>query len=390
MSAHNADSKKAANPLKVAMITCWYKDISMANYATNLQRGATVDWQVVSSHCGCCKRYSSKDFLQGDCKFISFPPYVRAVEDPHGPRGLHFLLSVSGLFLQSLRGVAYLSKCKQCDVIHYQQSVSQSFGLSSLNMLLMIPIRKKRVVTVHSLDRLSNLKFFSRSYKNADMILVHSNEMKQRILALGIPEERIRVVHHGATLPALLGIPRKEITFFGSPIKGKGFWTILQALKILKKQNRQIRLNIYGIYSEAEKNEAVDAATEFDVADLLTWGKRLSDPEFDQKMQESLFTLAVYNHVVSGSSVVTRAMSNATPVIASNIGGIPEYLGDAGLLVPPDNPQALALAMVKMLDDATLREKFSAVSRKRAEDLSWDKVADLTTGIYYECLHKTS
>jgi glycosyltransferase involved in cell wall biosynthesis len=373
------------------MVTCWYKDISMANYTSNLQNASdkAVDWQIVSSHCGCWKRYSGrKHFLQGNCKFVSFPPYVPALEGTSGPRALHLLLSASTLFLQSLRGIAYLAKCKDSDIIHYQQSTSPSFGISALYALLSIPVQKKRIVTVHSIDPMSRFRVFSRSYKNADRILVHSNEMKEKMLSLDVPESKIRLVPHGTTLPPLLKTPRKEITFFGSPNKGKGFWTILSALKILKDQDRDVHVNIYGIYNDTEKNEAINEATHIGVADLLVWGDRLSEEKFNQKMQESVFTLAVYSLTVSGSSVVTRAMGNATPIIASNIGGIPEYLGDGGLLVPPDDPKALASAMAKLLDDPSLRERFSTMARRRAENFSWDRVAEMTAGIYYECLRE--
>ncbi len=371
------------------MITCWYKDISMANYSTNLQNASstTVDWQVVSSHCGCQKSYyGRKHFLQGNCKFVSFPPYVSALEMTPAPRGLRMLLSASSLFLQSLRGIAYLAKCKDSDIIHYQLSSSQSFGVSSLLALLSIPTAKKRIVTVHSIDPLNRFRLYSRSYKNADRILVHSKEMKAKMLSLAVPESRIILVPHGAKLPPLLKTTRKEITFFGSPIRRKGFWTILQSMKILRDQNREAHLHVYGIYSEVEKNEAVNAAMQVGVDDLLVWGNRLSEGEFERKMQESIFTLAVYSLTVSGSSVITRAMANATPIIASNIGGIPEYLGDGGLLIPPNDPQALALAMVKLLDDPFLREKLSEAARKRAENFTWNKVAQITTGIYEECL----
>jgi glycosyltransferase involved in cell wall biosynthesis len=371
------------------MITCWYKDISMANYSTNLQNasGKEVDWQVVSSHCACCKRYRGrKHFLQGACKFVSFPPYMPSVEDSVKSRAFRPILSASMLVLESLRGIAYLTKCKNSDIIHYQESSSQSFGICALCALLSIPVEKKRIVTVHSIDPMSRFSFFRRSYKNADRILVHSNELRNQLLAMSVPASKIRLVPHGAILPQLSKAARKEITFFGSPTKFKGFWTILESMKILRDQNRDVQLHVYGIYSESEKDEAVKAASEIGVSDLLVWGSRLTEAEFDGKMQESLFTLAVYAAAVSGSSVVTRAMANGTPVIASNIGGIPEYLGDGGLLVPPNDSLALASAMVKLLDDASLREKFSLIERKRAESFSWDKVAEITAGIYNECL----
>ncbi len=210
--------------------------------------------------------------------------------------------------------------------------------------------------------------------------------MKKRIMAFGVPASKIRIVPHGASLPPLIGLPRKEITFFGAPTKGKGFLTILRALKLLKDKGREVHLHIYGIYSEAEKDKAINDAVTIGVADLLVWKGRLSEADFDQKMQESMFTLALYSSHVSGSSIITRAMGNATPIIASNIGGIPEYLGRGGLLVEPDDPEALASAMIKLFDDAALRQRLSEKGRRKAETFTWDKVAEMTFKIYYECI----
>lgn len=292
------------------------------------------------------------------------------------------------LALQFLRGITYAAMCKDCDIIHYEQTHSLPFGMAPLYVLLLIPMQKKRIVTVHRLGALGRFRFFNYAYRKADRIIVHSNDMKKTMLSFGVPDSKIRLVPHGASLPPLRWKPRGEITFFGAPGKAKGFLTILQALKLLKDRGREVHLHIYGIYGEEEKDEAVVEATRVGVADLLVWGGRLSEAEFDRKMQESIFTLAPYSIVTSGSSVVTRAMGNATPIIASTLGGIPEYLGEGGLLVPPDDPEALVSAMTKLLDDPTLRKKLSEEERKRAETFSWSAVAKKTYDIYYQCMRE--
>ena len=48
---------------------------------------------------------------------------------------------------------------------------------------------------------------------------------------------------------------------------------------------------------------------------------------------------------------VLEAMTVGVPVVASNRGALPEVVGDAGLLVEPDQPEALADAMARLLDD---------------------------------------
>jgi glycosyltransferase involved in cell wall biosynthesis len=68
---------------------------------------------------------------------------------------------------------------------------------------------------------------------------------------------------------------------------------------------------------------------------------------------------------------VTEAMACGKAVVASNVGGIPEQVVDGvtGRLVPPRNANALADAILGLLEHRELIAKFGAAGRKRAEDL---------------------
>ena len=63
---------------------------------------------------------------------------------------------------------------------------------------------------------------------------------------------------------------------------------------------------------------------------------------------------------------LVEAMSYGVPVISTTTGGIPELLeGDAGILVPPANPGALADAMGRLIQDAALRARLGQAGRNR-------------------------
>lgn len=373
------------------MISCWYKNISMGNYTYNLVRrlrkkSSRFEIDIVTSSCICSRMYSHKDkFIHKDFRFVSFP-YFFSLETHR--KWLRPLFNLIQFALQLLRGLNYLKKSKDCHIIHYQQSFSYSFGMVPLLPILLIPLSKRLIVTIHSLDQLNvSLRFINKIYNNADCIVVHSSSMKKTAVQMGIRDSKIEIVPHGTSIPKLYGLKRSEVTFFGEPIKRKGMPLILHALKILKDRNVKISVHIYGIYSEAEKSATISRARHLGVEDRLVWGGRLSEEDFDRKMQESIFTLVVYPYKISGSSVLTRAMSNATPVLASDMGGNPEYLPLGSVLVPPDDPEHLAGSMIRLLQEESLRKRLGDEGRSRAQKFfSWDAIATETLRIYANVL----
>lgn len=68
---------------------------------------------------------------------------------------------------------------------------------------------------------------------------------------------------------------------------------------------------------------------------------------------------------------VGEALATGLPVIASRIGGIPEAMGNAGILVPPDDPAALADALRGLIGDDARRAALAEAARARAEERDW-------------------
>lgn len=77
-----------------------------------------------------------------------------------------------------------------------------------------------------------------------------------------------------------------------------------------------------------------------------------------------------------------EAMAAGVPVVASDVGGIPSVLGDAGILVPPDDPPALAEAMLSVLRDPVRRLVMAERGREIATRFDWDRTAGRLTDHY--------
>ena len=80
--------------------------------------------------------------------------------------------------------------------------------------------------------------------------------------------------------------------------------------------------------------------------------------------------------------VVTEALARGLPVVASDVGGVREALGGGGLLVPPDDPAALATALRAWLTDGALRERLRAAARERRAALPrWEATTAVVAGV---------
>lgn len=81
-----------------------------------------------------------------------------------------------------------------------------------------------------------------------------------------------------------------------------------------------------------------------------------------------------------------EAMAAATPVVASNAASLPEVLGNAGLLVSPDDVSAWSRALTEILVDPDLSAQLSLAARHRAATFTWPRTAHLTREVYHSVL----
>ncbi|HKZ00814.1 MAG TPA: glycosyltransferase family 1 protein [Pyrinomonadaceae bacterium] len=79
---------------------------------------------------------------------------------------------------------------------------------------------------------------------------------------------------------------------------------------------------------------------------------------------------------------VLEAMASGVPVVASNRGSLPEVVGDAGVLVDPEDHETMAKSVAMILDDAGFREKLRQAGLERARLFTWEKTAKQTLEVY--------
>ena len=103
------------------------------------------------------------------------------------------------------------------------------------------------------------------------------------------------------------------------------------------------------------------------------------------------FDLAVMSSDYEGTPLfAVECMVAGTPLVATEVGGLPDLVddGSSALLVPRRDPAALAEAIGAMLDDPGLRERIALTAKKKAEQFSMDRTADRFMELYRSLLAK--
>jgi len=77
-----------------------------------------------------------------------------------------------------------------------------------------------------------------------------------------------------------------------------------------------------------------------------------------------------------------EAMACGTPPIVSDRSSLPEVVGEAGLLINPDNPETLADALRRLLEDSALRERLRLIGLERAHEFTWRRTAEIVRSVY--------
>lgn len=166
---------------------------------------------------------------------------------------------------------------------------------------------------------------------------------------------------------------RDGLLFVGRLVTEKGVDVAIDALQLLKDQEIDRTLTICGDGSERAAMER--RVRQLGLQDRVTFNGWASSEELAVLYREAEVLLVPSRHEPFGI-VALEALASRCPVVASNVDGLPEAVGDCGLLVQPEDPEALADAAIRVLRD-DVREELQAampahVNRHRTERIATD------------------
>ncbi len=209
---------------------------------------------------------------------------------------------------------------------------------------------------------------------------------------------------YGTTLDVGGGHPRNapephtindkfKILFVGRHIERKGICYLIKAAKYLPRDQFEIRIVGVGDLTEELKKQAASMPPES--AEIIFTGKLSPEELANEYKTANVFTLPAIVDSKGDTEglgvVLIEAMELGLPVVASNVGGIPDVVVDgvSGILVPEKYPEALASAFKKLSSDAGLVRDLLAGAQKRIEEcFTWDGIIERQVQAYEKCLKR--
>ncbi|MFO7974034.1 MAG: glycosyltransferase family 1 protein [Candidatus Hydrogenedentota bacterium] len=301
-----------------------------------------------------------------------------------GPRGLQYLFNRSEWL-------------KSADLVHYPASVGHPGSLA------------RAVVTVHDVSYLVNPAWFrrrhalyyramiSRSARKAAVIIADSeitaSDLQER---LGIQRERIRVIPLGVDVmfrpsPAddvervckQHGLPDKFLLFVGTQEPRKNLPRLVEAFAQIA---HEIPHSLVLAGRSGWKCRALRRALA-----RPELHERIITPGFIARENlPALLTAAdgfVWPSLYEGFGLPPlEAMACGTPVLTSNTASLPEVVGDAALMVDPENSRDISAGIKRLVTDASLRDTLRQRGLKRVGAFTWQRTAELTADVYRQTL----
>jgi glycosyltransferase involved in cell wall biosynthesis len=236
------------------------------------------------------------------------------------------------------------------------------------------------------------LRFLSRvcalGYREAEVITPGNIYNRRWEEELGADGARVRTVYNGVNpedFPALSGEPAvPTISWVGRVDPVKDLETLLRAFAKVTGELPGARLRIFGSPPRGRESylrSCAELARELGVDGSATFEGRIPD----------IRDAYAAGHVVVLCSIsegfpysLIEAMTCGRACVATDVGGVGEALGDdAGIVVPPRDPDALAKACLRLLRDPGLRARLGAAARRRAiEHFTVDRAVSAFDEIY--------
>ena len=186
-------------------------------------------------------------------------------------------------------------------------------------------------------------------------------------------KEKVHVLYNGVEInKKKLPNKKKEILFVGRLVPEKGVHIYVEVIKIIAKKYPKWNFGLIGSFrlgnNESKNQYAEEVIKKFNIIGPQAKYYGFKDQRFvEKKMQEASIIIIPSLWQEPFGLVAAEAMSNGMAVIASRVGGIPEIIGENGVLINDLNHKKLEKEISKLIEKKSILEKFQNKSRKNYE-----------------------
>lgn len=292
--------------------------------------------------------------------------------------------------LRMILAVKKILREEKADILHARSRVPAMIGYYAA--------RAAGVIFITTCHGYYSKKPFSKVMGWGKFVIAISQVIAKHMMeAFKVPYRRIRLIYRGVDLEGFkyreLDDSLKSAHAIGiigrlSPLKGHIFF-LRAAAKTIRYFPR-IKVLIIGDISpgkERYKQELEDLVRKLGLSRNVEFlGRRSDIPE----ILAGLDALVLATTVPEGfGRVIIEAFASGVPVVATSVGGVTEIIrdGENGLLVPPEDPQSMSEAIVRILKDRGLAKELTQRARKDAEErFNLDRMVTETLRVYEEAL----
>ncbi len=305
-----------------------------------------------------------------------------------------------------MRALRYLRKrFDEFDIIHDNQSLS--YGIWTISKFVPTiatihhPITVDRDIAIRSVrspwKKLKHLRWHSfigmqkRVARKLPGIITVSDCAREDICRdFNVPKDRFRIVPNGIDTDIFYPIPEIErarnriIVTNSADTPLKGLYYLLKAVAQVAKTHA-VRLIVVG--TPKKDGGILKLVSKLGIQQQVRFTGRIDEAEFVRQYARA--TMAVVPSVYEGFGLPAgEAMACGVPVISTTGGALPEVVGDAGILVPPASVEALARAIVSLLENPERAAMLGAAGYRRVqENFTWRRAAEKTLAAYSEVIH---
>lgn len=274
------------------------------------------------------------------------------------------------------------------------------------------------VVTVHDLIPLVLPNYYrsrqaalysaimARTVKRAAAVITVSQHSRSDIVrVLGIPPERVHVTYEAVderflpgedpaernALRLKYGLPPTYLLYTGGAEKRKNLTTLVRAWARLQETMRDenVHLVIVANFPPADRlyPDIPALSRDLGITSSLVFLRQV-DEEDKPALYRSALAFCFPSMYEGFGFTPLEAMASGVPVIASRAASIPEIVGNAGCLLPPDDVDSWADALLHLVRSAQKRAELRARGLDRAASFSWRRTAQETVDVYRQVLER--